>query len=157
EACPAEWRRWNYKGEPGKTAALFRSEVENPGARAGFVTCAVGEGRGILCNLNPEIRSQRKAEVVRRGFQESGVAAGDGALQSGFVDSTGQLVRALVTSGNTFTNEDQAYTGKLPSGEVGERARFDGRRWALREADGSGVFDFKSLVRGEQDNTVAYV
>ncbi|MGC3960982.1 MAG: glycoside hydrolase family 2 TIM barrel-domain containing protein [Verrucomicrobiota bacterium] len=156
EACPAEWRRWNYKAEPVKTAALFRSEVENPGALAAVVVCPVRHGRVILCNLSPEIRSERKADLVRRLFLNAGIQLGEGALQSGFVDSTGQLMRALVVSGPVFTNDNQAYTGKLPDGEVGERARFDGRRWSLRDADAGGVFDFKSFIRSEQDNTVAY-
>src|SRR6202012_4397866 len=34
EACPADWRKWNYQGEPIKTAALFRSEMEHPAAHA---------------------------------------------------------------------------------------------------------------------------
>jgi len=136
---------------------LFRSELERPGALAALVTSPVRKGRVILCNMSPEIRSERKAELFRRVFLNAGLQLGEGATQSGFVDSTGQLIRALAANGSAFTNESDAYPGKFPAGEVGEGGRFGGRRWSLRDADGSGVFDFKSFVRGGQDSTVAYL
>jgi beta-galactosidase len=60
EASPADWRRWNYKGEQVKTAALYRSEVENTAARAAIVIRPMNQGRIILCNLDPETKSTKK-------------------------------------------------------------------------------------------------
>jgi len=68
EACPANWREWNYKGEPIKTAALYRSEVENTASRAAIIIHPMKQGRVILCNLDPEIKSTKRWRVVQQCF-----------------------------------------------------------------------------------------
>jgi len=158
EACPADWRQWNYKGEPVKTAALYRSEVENPLARVAIAIRSVNQGRVILCNLDPEIKSTKKSAVVRRLFQNEGVQLGEANAQSEFMDAGGRLVRALVCGSFGVTNVHAAYTGKAPIGEIKDGADLDGRRWTTHNANTSGVFDFKNgLVRGPQENAFAYV
>jgi beta-galactosidase len=53
---------------------------------------------------------------------------------------------------------DEAYTGKLPTGEVRDGGRFEGRRWDLRDADSAGVFDLKNgMVRGDRENAYAFI
>ncbi len=158
EACPADWRRWNYRPEPVKTAALFRSEREDRGPLAALVTKHVGRGRVILCSLTPDIRSPRKAELVRHMFQNEGIEILPTSDRGGFLDAEGRLVRALIIGGFAFTNVDQAYNGKMPAGEVRENGQSNGRRWNLKDADLDGVFDFNSnLIQGEKNNAVAYL
>jgi beta-galactosidase len=157
-ACPANWRQWNYRGEPIKTAALFRSEVENPTARTVIAIGSVDQGRVILCNLSPEVRSEKKALVVRRLFQNEGVPLGEMAMQNAFMDVSGRLMRALVCGSFGVTNLADAYGNSLAVGEVKPGGNVAGHRWRARDAGEDGVFNFrKGLVRGSQESCYAYL
>jgi len=158
DACPVDWRRWSYRSEQVKTASIFRSQVENPGPLAAIVIRPVNKGRVILCNLNPEIKTPKKAAVIRRLLANEGIQIDEVAQQSGFVDANGRLMRALVCGSFSVTNADEAYTGKAPEGDIRDGGRMNNRRWSVRDADNSGVFDFKSgIVRGDQENAYAYL
>ena len=158
EACPADWRKWNYKGEPVKTAALYRSELETPGSRAVITVRPTGNGRIILCNLDPEVDSSKKAALLARLFRNEGVHIDAIASQNGFMDMRGRLVRALVCGSFAWSNEDEVYSGTLPAGEIKDGAKLDGRTWKLEAASNKGVFDFKKgLVNGPEDNAYAYL
>ncbi len=157
EACPVDWRQWN-RGEQVKTASIFRSEVEHPGPLAAIVVRQVGKGRVILCNMNPEIRSQRKSAIVQRIFKNEGVQIGQVTSESAFMDAGGRLVRALACGSFSVTHIDDAYNGQAPAGELRENDRLQGRRWTVRNADSEGIFDLKNdLVRGDQENAYAYI
>ena len=158
EACPANWRKWNYQGEPVKTAALFRSEVEDPAARAVIVTRPVNQGRVILCNLDPTIKSLKKSKVIQHLFSNEGIPLAHLAAQNDFVDLSGRLVRALVCGSFALTNVHEAYGNRLAIGEVRPGEQVDGHRWQVRDAGSDGIFDFRnSLIRGAQENCYAYV
>ncbi len=158
EACPADWRRWNYKGEPVKTAALYRSEVENPASRAVIVIRPMNQGRVILCNLDPEMGSPQKAGLIAHLFRNEGVEIGQVASPDGYIDLRGRLIRALVCGSFGFSDPSEAYSGKLPPGEIKQDAALAGKKWRVGDAGKNGVFDFKSgLTDGPQDNAFAYV
>ncbi len=157
EACPADWRKWNYKAEPVKTAALFRSELETPGSRVVIAGGKAGNGHVILCNLNPEVDSARKAVVMAQLFLNEGIRVDQIASQNGFIDMKGRLVRALVCGSFAWTNEEDVYAAKLPAGSIKEGNKLDGRRWRLRDAV-SGTFDFKKEpMEGPDENAYAYL
>ena len=158
EACPADWRRWNYKAEPVKTAALYRSEVENTNSRVALATLTIGGGRVILCNLDPEITSTKKVAVIDQLFRNEGIKIKQVASSDGFLDLKGWLIRALVCGSFGFADPPAAYAGQLPAGEIKDGAVLDGHKWRVRPAGPEGVFDFKNgLVRGPQVNAFAYV
>jgi len=158
EACPADWRKWNYKGEPVKTAALYRSESETTGSWTVIATRQAGNGRIILCNLDPEVDSPKKAAVLARLFRNEGVQVDQIAAQNGFIDMKGRLVRALVCGSFAWTNEDEVYSSHLPAGDIKDGAKMDGQTWRLRDAANGGVFDFrKGLVAGPGENSYAYL
>ena len=158
EACPADWRQWNYQGEPVKTAALFRSEMEDTGPRAAIVSSSQGRGRIILCNLASEITSSKKAAVIDQLFRNEGVKIGHVASQDGFIDMKGRLVRAVVCGSFGFANSSETYTEKAPVGEIKEGSVLAGQKWRVRPAGRGGVFDFeKGLVEGPQNNAFAYL
>ncbi|MDB6018246.1 MAG: glycoside hydrolase family 2 [Pedosphaera sp.] len=158
EACPADWRRWNYKGEPVKTAALYRSEAENTASRAAIVIHSMKKGRVILCNLDPEIISAKKAAMIERLFRNEGVSTEQVASQAGFIDLNGRLVHALVCGSFAFSNSIEAYSDKPPAGEIREGVTLAGQKWRVGDAKNDGVFDFKNgLMAGPQENVFAYV
>ena len=158
EACPADWRKWNYRSESIKTAALFRSEWETPGSRAVIVTRPVRTGRVILCNLSPEVDSLKKMDVLDALFRNAGIRINPIASQNGFLDLKGRLVRALVCGSFAWSNVQEVYSGTLPGGDITEGTSLAGRTWNVRAAGRAGVFDFKNgLVAGPQENSYAYV
>lgn len=158
EACPANWRRWNYQPEPVKTAALFRSEQENPSPHAAVVVCRINPGHLILCNLTSEIKSTKKQAVVQRLLRNEGVPLAAVTTRTDFVDLGGRWVRALVCGSFDASNTPAAYGDRLPFTEAREGGQLEGLRWRLCRADEAGVFDFKNgLVSGPLDNAAAYV
>ena len=50
----------------------------------------------ILCNLDPEIKSTKKSEVIQQLFRNEGIPLAQVAAQNDFLDLNGRLVRALV-------------------------------------------------------------
>lgn len=157
EACPADWRKWNYKAEPVKTAALYRSELETPGSRVAIAIRQAGNGHILLCNLNPEVDSTRKAILLARLFRNEGIHVDQMASQNGFIDMKGRLVRALVCGSFAWTNEEGVYSAKLPDGNIKEGNGIGGRTWRLRDASG-GIFDFKKgPMKGPDENAYAYI
>ena len=158
EACPADWRKWNYQGEPVKTSALFRSEVEDPAPRTAIAEFPFKHGRVILCNLDSLINSMHKAEVVRRLFQNEGIQVEKTAARSDFIGFNGRLLRALICGGFPFSETNPPYSHQMPAGDIKANAVLDGQKWTLTKANKNGVFDFKSsLANGSTPNAVAYV
>jgi len=158
EACPADWRKWNYQGEPVKTAALFRSEVENPAPRVAIAIRPLKQGRVILCNLSPEIDSIAKARFVEQLFRNEGIPIERIAMQNDFIDFGGRLVKGLVCGGFAFSEPGMAYAVQMPGGDMLPGAMLDGRKWTLSEANKTAVFDFKNILpAGPSDNALAYL
>jgi beta-galactosidase len=158
EACPADWRKWNYQGEPVKTAALFRSEVEDIAPRAAVVEFPSKRGHVILCNLASQINSMRKAEIVGQLFRNKGIQTEKTAARSDFISFNGRLMRALVCGSFPFSETNHPYSHQMPAGGVKPGAILDGQKWILANANKNGVFDFKSgLVNGPTHDAVAYV
>jgi hypothetical protein len=158
EASQADWRKWNYQGEPVKTAAVFRSEVENPTARTAIAIHPLNQGRVILCNLDPEIKSTKKSAVIQRLFHNENIPLAQIASQNEFMDMNGRLVRALVCGSFELTNLSDAYGNELSVGDVKPGVDLNGRRWRAHNANSQGVFDFKNaLVSGAQENCYAYL
>jgi len=156
--CPADWREWNYKGEPVKTASLYRSEAENTSPRAAMVIRPAGKGKVILCNLDPEITSTKKLGIIQSLFRNAGIQPSQIMVHGGFIDLNGRLIRALICGSFAFADSKEAYNVIPPTGEIKEEAALDGRKWQTHDADGNGVFDFKNgLVTGPQENTFAYL
>ncbi len=157
-ACPADWRQWNYKPEPVKTAALFRSEVERAAPLTAIATRRVGSGLVILCNLSPDIRSAKKKNVIVKLFKNEGVSINTLNVQREYIDINGQLIRALVCGSFGVTDVHDAYTGKLPAGEIKEDRVLKNRQWRAVDANEDSVFDFRhGLIQGSKEHAYAYM
>ena len=158
EVCPADWRQWNYKAEPVKTAALYRSEVERTTPLTAIAVHPLDKGQVILCNLNPQIRSTEKSKLIARLFQNEGIPLNQANEQTEFIDPDGRLVRALVCGSFGVADPHDAYAQSPPTGEITEGVALNHRRWRVGDADSEGIFDFKNgLVRDPQENAYAYL
>jgi len=158
EACPADWHKWNYQGEPVKTAALFRSEAEDAAPRAAIAEFPSHHGRVILCNLESRVSSTRKAEVLAQLFRNEGIETEKTAARSEFISFNGRLMRALVCGSFPFAETNNPYSHRMPAGDFRPGAVLEGQKWTLVNANKNGVFDFRSgLVSGPTENATAYV
>ncbi len=158
QACPAEWRTWNYQPEPVKTAALYRSEFERTAPLATIIARSLGKGRVILCNLEPSVNSLRKIRVLERLMNNAGIEVNPVNAGSEFVDFNGRLIKALVCGSFAVKDFKEAYGDELNTGEVKPGSGSDGRQWKSRPANAQGVFDFKELHLDERtENATAYV
>jgi beta-galactosidase len=157
-ACPADWRKWNYQAEPVKTAALYRSEVERTAPLAAIAIHKAGNGQMILCNLSPNISSAHKLEVIQQMMRNEGVEVQDVLPKGGFLSISGQLVKALVCGSFPVTNLHSAYGEALNIGDTSEGSKLNSHRWKVRTADAHGVFDFLHYsLEGPQSDATAYV
>jgi hypothetical protein len=116
------------------------------------------KGHVIFCNLNPQIRSSRKSELIARLLQNEGIPLGQISTQSDYLDADGRLIRALVCGSFGLTDPHDAYNAKPPTGEIRKDASLNDHKWRLADANTDGVFDFKKgLVRGPLENAYAYL
>ena len=157
-ACPADWRKWNYQAEPVKTAALYRSEVERTAPLAAIAIHKAGRGQMILCNLSPNIGSAHKLEVIQQMMRNGGVEVQEVMPKGGFLSINGQLIKALVCGSFPVTNLHDAYGEVLGIEAASEGAKISGQKWKVRAADAHGTFDFlRYSLEGPQSDAVAYV
>jgi beta-galactosidase len=148
EACPADWRKWNHQPEPVKTAALYRSELERAGPRAALVVGAAGGGRVILCNINPQVASTRKRQLIERLMLNEGIQVTRIAIAGEFLDDDGQLIKALVLGSYGVDDLGAAYSAALS---------LDGRAGAARSA-ADGIFNFDAMnLDGPKSSAFVYV
>ena len=102
KACSCDWRMWNYRGEPSKTGALYRSEKELPAANA-LVKLNVGKARILLCTL--EMReNQSVSERDRKRLWN-------------------KLMKAAGAEIRVDYGEEESYSTYTPAGQLLENAQ----------------------------------
>ena len=160
-ACPAEWRRWNNRAEPVKTAALLRSEREAKPSGAALVEYKSGAGRTLVTSFAPASREGRA--LWKRLLTNLGVvltarkAAPDAAL-----DEFGHLTNALVCGSFGAASAAAAYdtdnVGVGPALRPRPGDKSGGLEWRAHPADDDGVFDFRKMgLPGPMENAAAYL
>ena len=160
-ACPAEWRRWNNRAEPVKTAALLRSEREAKPAGATLVELDSGGGRTLVTSFVPTSREGRA--LWKRLLTNMGVVltARKAAPDQAF-DEFGRLTSALVCGSFGATSAATAYgvdnVGIGPSLHPKPGDKSGGLGWHAKPADDEGVLDFKKMgLPGPMENAAVYL
>ena len=160
-ACPAEWRRWNNRPEPVKTAALLRSERESKPAGAALVALQSGSGRTLITSFVPTSREGRA--LWKRMLTNMGVVltARKAAPDQAF-DEFGHLTSALVCgsfgadSAATAYDVDNIGIGPDLHPKMGDKS--GGLDWLAKPADEDGVLDFKKMgLPGPMENAAVYL
>lgn len=160
-APAAEWRRWNNRAEPVKTAALLRSEREAKPTGAALVEYPSGRGRTLVTSFVPTSRAGRA--LWKRLLANAGVtlterpAAPDAAF-----DEFGHLTQALVCGSFGAAGADAAYDadniGIGPALRPKPGGRSGGLAWRAKPADDEGVLDFKKMgLPGPTENAAVYL
>ena len=160
-ACPAEWRRWNNRAEPVKTAALLRSEREAKPGGAALVEYTSGSGRYLVASFVPISREGRA--LWKRILTNAGVTLTErkAAPDSAF-DEFGHLANALVCGSFGAATAAAAYDtdnvgiGAALHPKPGDRS--GGLEWLAKPADDGGVLDFKKMrLPGPTENAAVYL
>ena len=160
-ACPAEWRRWNNRAEPVKTAALLRSEREAKPDGAALVEYTSGSGRYLVTSFVPISREGRA--LWKRILTNAGVTLTErkAAPDSAF-DEFGHLANALVCGSFGAATAAAAYDmdnvgiGAALHPKPGDRS--GGLEWLAKPADDGGVLDFKKMrLPGPTENAAVYL
>lgn len=160
-APPAEWRRWNNRAEPIKTAALLRSEREAKPTGAALVEYQSGKGRTLVTSFVPASREGRS--LWKRLLTNAGVvlterkAAPDAAF-----DEFGHLTNALVCGSFGAAGATAAYDtdtiGIGPALHPKPGDKSGGLAWRAKPADDDGVLDFKKMgLPGPTENAAVYL
>jgi hypothetical protein len=160
-ASPAEWRRWNNRAEPVKTAALLRSEREAKPSGAALVEYPSGQGRYLVTSFVPASREGRT--LWKRLLANAGVALAErkAAPDSAF-DEFGHLTRALVCGSFGAASAAAAYDvdniGISPLLRPKPGDQSGGLAWRARPADDDGVLDFRKMgLGGPTENAAVYL
>ena len=160
-ASPAEWRRWNNRAEPVKTAALLRSEREAKPSGAALVECPSGRGRTLVTSFVPASRDGRT--LWKRLLTNAGVVLTErkAAPDSAF-DEFGHLTGALVcgrfgaASANAAYDTDAIGIGPALRPKPGDKS--GGLEWRAKPADDDGVLDFKKMgLPGPTESAAVYL
>ena len=160
-ACPAEWRRWNNRAEPVKTAALLRSEREAKPGGAALVELRSGAGRTLVTSFVPTSREGRA--LWKRLLTNAGIVLSERkAAPDAAFDEFGRLTAALVCGSFGAATAAAAYdTDNVGIGAAlnpKPGARSGGLTWRAKPADDEGVLDFKKMgLPGPTENAAVYL
>jgi hypothetical protein len=160
-ACPADWRRWNNRAEPVKTAALLRSEREAKPAGAALIELKSGAGRYLVSSFVPASREGRK--LWKRMLANTGVVLTERKTVPNLAfDEFGHLTNALVCGSFGAPNVTAAYnTDNIGIGPAllpkhGDKS--GGLEWRITPADDDDVFDFRRMgLPGPMENASVYL
>ena len=160
-ACPAEWRRWNNRAEPVKTAALVRSEREAKPPGAALVELKTGQGRYLISSFVPTSRERRK--LWKRILLNAGVPLTERKPPPDQAfDEFGHLVQALVCGSFGALSAAAAYDidniGIAPTLLPKPGDKSSGLEWRVKPADEDGVLDFRKMgLPGPAENAAVYL
>ena len=97
-AASADWRRWNNRPEPQKTAAILRSELEAKPAGAAIVEHPFGKGRYVVSALDTtSAAAGATLSLFKRLLTNAGLTLTDRPMDANAAfDFSGTLKQALV-------------------------------------------------------------
>ena len=152
-AASADWRRWNNRPEPQKTAAILRSEREAKPTGAAVVAHPLGKGRYIVSALDTtSTAAGATLPLLKHLLTNAGLTLTDRPMDaSAAFDFSGTLRQALVC-GSFPATVPAAYDidnvginltfAPQPGDKVGALA------WTARTAGKDGVFNFRAPTAG---------
>lgn len=160
-ACPAEWRRWNNRAEPIKTAAILRSEREAKPAGAALVEYKAGRGRYLVSSFVPNSRDGRtlwKHLLTNAGVVLTARKADPDRAFDEFAHLTNALVCGSFGAANPTAAYDTDNIGISPQLQPKPGDKSGGLEWRVKPADDDGVLDFKKMgLPGPLENASVYL
>lgn len=160
-ACPADWRRWNGRAEPIKTAAVLRSEREAKPSGAALIEYKVGKGRYLVSSLALNSREGRK--LWKRMLTNAGIVLTERkALSDQAFDEFGHLTSTLACGSFGAPSAAAAYDidniGIGPDFKPKQGDHSGSLEWRVHSADDDGVFDFRKMaLPGPMENAATYL
>ncbi len=172
KACSCEWRSWNYRAEPVKTGAVYRSEKELPEAHT-LLEFKVGQAKLIVCAIemvcNPTSAALRlssaKKVLWNKLMKAFGADVSDDFGKEAPVLLGGKVIRTLAVGflpahhtvallDDDFLNGEGSVEPR--QGEVVIRYGFSAF-WQVKKAVQNG-FDLKNMMfNGDEENSASYM
>jgi beta-galactosidase len=164
EACPTDWRSWNYQGEAVKTAKVIRNEREDKPPGPVMIRQGMGKGELIVSTLDHFQVGKQGAPMVTNMIRNmGGPFRGTTREIPEALDGEGMLMHANFLG--TFKNDsrelelvfDNAKTTDLQLSGAIAGSLEGGRYWELISADSSGVFDLLKQDVKERNHASAFL
>lgn len=162
-ACPTDWRRWNDRPEPVKTASTLRSEREAQPGGAALVSVRDGAGRYLASTIDLMDAPMGVDQMLARMIQNAGVRliSRHEDSQDAF-DGLGRLTRALVCGRFSGTDPAKLYDTDHIGIDTALRPApgtiSGGLPWTPMTVTSTGSFDFvKSRLPGPTENAAVYL
>jgi hypothetical protein len=147
-AAPAgDWKRWNFRPEPLKTAAILRSEREAKPAGPAMVAMPLGKGRYVVSALDTYDNAPELLGVFKRILRNAGVVLTERRLDSDAAfDAFGTLKQGLVCGSFAAPSAAEAYNidavGIGPALHPRAGTVSAGQVWTKRASGADGIFNF---------------
>lgn len=162
-ACNTDWRRWNGRPEPMKTAATLRSEREAKPGGAALVERRQGAGRYLVSAWSALANSDALRRLQSRlwtnlGVQLSPPTTDKNAAFSPFGALTNALVCGSFATPSAAEAYDRNFGGITRSLRPTPGTKSGEREWRAHSADAAGVFDFRTEgLPGPTENSAVYL
>lgn len=148
EACNTDWNKWNYQGEPVKTAKVFRSELEAKNSGNVLVYEKMGNGELLVSTIDLFKLGTQITPFVRDMIKNMGVSFNDDKVETHKAFNDEMVLQNALFLGsfkpennNNFDiiNIKETYKDIKKFGKVKEFY------WLDAAADSKGMFDFKNM------------
>ena len=148
EACNTDWNKWNYQGEPVKTAKVFRSELEAKNSGNVLVYEKMGKGELLVSTIDLFKLGTQITPFVRDMIKNLGVSFNDDKVETHKAFNDEMVLQNALFLGsfkpennNNFDiiNIKETYKDIKKFGKVKEFY------WLDAAADSKGMFDFKNM------------
>ncbi len=159
EACNTDWQKWNYQGEPVKTAKVIRSEREAKATGKVVVSDAIGKGELLVSTLNMFSMGNQITPFVHSMLENLG-APFKGKLNdvSDALNKDNILQNALFLGSFRLTEEaNDPFSIESDYVNIKRYGKVNDLYWMNANADNNGVFDIKQMNITQKDWAFAYL
>ena len=169
-AAPAtDWRRWNFRAETIKTAAIARNERENRadgsanGLGVAMAELDAGQGHYLVTTLSANSFAPDLLVAFKRLLEGGGVTFTARQIQpDAAFNALGTLKQALVAGSFGAPSVERAYEMDdvgIKTGFSPVAGSYSGeRQWQARTSDDNSVFNFNTMdLPGPHNDAAAYL
>jgi beta-galactosidase len=159
EACNTNWQKWNYQGEPVKTAKVIRSEREAKATGNVVVRDEMGKGEILVSTLDLFSMGTQIVPFVNAMFENLG-APFKGQLTdvADALNSDYVLQNALFLGSFRLTEEaNDPFSIESEYVNIKRYGKVNDLYWMIANAGKDGVFDIKQMKITQKDWAFAYL
>ena len=160
EACNTDWNKWNYQGEPVKTAKVLRSEREAKANGNVLVYERMGKGEILVSTIDFFKLGNQITPFVRDIIKNMGATFNDNKVETQKALNDEMVLHNALFLGSFMPEDEYSYdiiNIKETYKDIKKFGKVNELYWVDAVADSSGVFDFKKMNITYKEWCAAYL